>query len=305
MSQKQSLQIPLLSKDSISIREVGFQTVYHTSNRNVAYFKHCHDYYEIVFYLGTEPLRYCWEDQEYQVIRGDIILCNMFEQHMFSCQENAQYQRFSVGIEPQLLLQYSWENANLAHIFNRKSRHYPIYRPASGDFEKYMGLIEEYCKLPMGYGMPGVQRALIHQMLAYLYSDCCRDLPGAEAGHRAIELVAQLVRYIDQHLAKRILLEELSREVHYSVAYICRVFKEITGETLVQYIIKKRIVWAKQLLGNGASIMEAAQQVGFDNYSYFYKAFRKLEGMGPKEYLEQGFLGENSPSGNGQKTVEV
>lgn len=296
MAQKQSLQIPLLSKDSISIREVGFQTIYHTSDMNEAYFKHYHDYYEIVFYLGTESLLYCWEDQEYQVVRGDIILCNMFEQHMFSCQENTQYQRFSVGIEPQLLLQYSWENTNLAQIFNRKSKHYPVFRPAPVDFTKYMELIEEYCSLSISYGLPGVQRAMIHQMLAYLYSDCCRDLPGAEAGPRAIELVAQLVRYIDQHLAKRILLEELSREVHYSVAYVCRVFKEITGETLVQYIIKKRIVWAKQLLGNGASIMEVAQQVGFTNYSYFYKAFRRLEGVGPKEYLEQGQLREGVSS---------
>ena len=94
-------------------------------------------------------------------------------------------------------------------------------------------------------------------------------------------------RLKDLRTEHHLTLEELAAASNYSVSYISRVFKQMTGQTLVQYILEKRILIAKQLIGQGAALGEAARQVGFPNYSYFYRCFTKAEGMTPKEYLKR------------------
>lgn len=52
-------------------------------------------------------------------------------------------------------------------------------------------------------------------------------------------------------------------------------FKNVTGSSLVSYIIEKRIARARQLMYEDLEITEIAERVGYHNYSNFYKAFKK------------------------------
>ena len=82
-------------------------------------------------------------------------------------------------------------------------------------------------------------------------------------------------------------MEEIAEVMNYSAGYTSKVFKLITGESLNQYMLKKRIEHAEYLICNGETIVEASERTGFDNYSYFYKAFKKIKGTSPKEYQEK------------------
>lgn len=100
-------------------------------------------------------------------------------------------------------------------------------------------------------------------------------------------IISQLLRYINRNLSNDFTLAELAAEVNYSEYYICRLFKKMTGKTLTTYIQEKRIHEAACLLRSYDSINQAAEQVGFNNYSYFYKTFKKFMGCGPAEYQAQ------------------
>lgn len=97
-------------------------------------------------------------------------------------------------------------------------------------------------------------------------------------------MVAELVDFINAHLNEDLSLERLAHEVNYSEYYICRIFKKITNYTLTNYIIEKRISKAAYFLKGDLPISKVAENVGFNNYSYFYKTFRKMMGTSPVDY---------------------
>ena len=66
--------------------------------------------------------------------------------------------------------------------------------------------------------------------------------------------------------------------------YVSRLFRKISGKTLTNYIQEKRIEEASCLIRGGLPINQAAEQVGFNNYSYFYKTFKKIIGCNPADY---------------------
>ena len=70
--------------------------------------------------------------------------------------------------------------------------------------------------------------------------------------------------------------------------YFCRLFKQSTGITLYQYLIKCRTERAKALLLQGnLSIADVALAVGFSNQSHFTKHFKRLVGVTPKKFSDQ------------------
>ena len=110
-----------------------------------------------------------------------------------------------------------------------------------------------------------------------------------EARHSAtdsnhLSIIAELIRYINEHLNEKLTLEQLAQQVNYSESYICHLFKKLTNKTLVSYIQEKRIEQAAILIRQGVPVNQAAERVGFNNYSYFYKSFKKLKGCGPADY---------------------
>ncbi|MGL5151642.1 MAG: response regulator transcription factor [Clostridium sp.] len=80
-------------------------------------------------------------------------------------------------------------------------------------------------------------------------------------------------------------LNEIANHVHVSNAYLSRLFKEKTGETISELIIKIRINKAKDLLRNTQmKIYEIAYEIGIDDPAYFSQLFKKRTGLSPKEY---------------------
>ena len=76
----------------------------------------------------------------------------------------------------------------------------------------------------------------------------------------------------------------LEKQFFVNKYYLSHTFKKSTGFTVVEYITHKRIIWAMDLLTVGQPALEVAHTVGFSDYSTFYKAFKKITGISPREY---------------------
>lgn len=61
-------------------------------------------------------------------------------------------------------------------------------------------------------------------------------------------------------------------------------FKQETGSTIYDYVIKKRLAMAKILIRKGMPISQIYQECGFNDYSSFERAFKKNIGISPREY---------------------
>ena len=96
--------------------------------------------------------------------------------------------------------------------------------------------------------------------------------------------IYEIIRYISSNLDKKISLEELEKKFYIDRYYLCHLFKQVTGYTLVDYMNYKKVLSAKEQLKAGKPISEVWIQFGFLNYSSFYRTFKKIVGMSPSEY---------------------
>ncbi len=94
-----------------------------------------------------------------------------------------------------------------------------------------------------------------------------------------------VLRYIETHLDERLNLNELSKRAFYSPYHFHRIFRQVVGETLNDYIVRRRIEKAaSMLLHSSTSISEIARNYGFSSLASFSKSFKKFYGYSPKEF---------------------
>lgn len=108
---------------------------------------------------------------------------------------------------------------------------------------------------------------------------------------RNVQLVQKIKTYIHDHIAESLTLTTISRVVNYNEAYISRLFKQINGMGLSDYISVERINKAKNLLVTTSdTIQNIAAATGFDTSQYFSIVFKKTTGISPSEYRRSHVL---------------
>lgn len=269
-----------------STYEGEYDCVLRTPDKEVSPGLHYHDFYECVVYLGNGGIFHI-EGQEYPVKRGDLVLIDMFRPHTLLHNKDGYYERLSVSIDPTLMISFSTMESNLLDVFHNANNHQPVYHLRDADFQKYLQLIDQLQNLSLSQGSDILQKAMVHQLMAFIYNDCYSLSAHGDIDRRHVATIAQLIKYINAHLGDELSLEKFSKEVNYSEYYICRLFKKMTQKTLTAYIQEKRIEQAAQYLREAIPINKAAEMVGFNNYSYFYKTFKRYTGVSPAEYREQ------------------
>ena len=102
---------------------------------------------------------------------------------------------------------------------------------------------------------------------------------------REPEAISRARHFVHAHLDESLPLPMVARQAGLSESHFCRVFKEVTGLTLTDYITRCRIGWAKrELLRPSARISEVAFKVGFQSLSQFNRSFARLVGCSPSAY---------------------
>ncbi|MFT8322015.1 MAG: response regulator [Bacillus sp. (in: firmicutes)] len=98
-------------------------------------------------------------------------------------------------------------------------------------------------------------------------------------------VVKTICVYMEENYQENITRDTIAKIVYLSPDYIARIFKKETGVSLVNYMIKKRIAVAKDLLTNTTlPVHIISDKVGYGNYSYFTKIFKKETNYAPVDY---------------------
>lgn len=100
------------------------------------------------------------------------------------------------------------------------------------------------------------------------------------------EKINQVLLYINENLTDNFSLDNLAGRFYTSKYYLSRQFKQFTGLSLYQYIMKKRLIMSRNLLRDGSPVMDACMQSGFNDYSNFLKAFKREFGKNPRQYMK-------------------
>ncbi len=108
--------------------------------------------------------------------------------------------------------------------------------------------------------------------------------------HNLSRLTRSIISYINKNYRTRITLDDIAALTYFSPIYCDTVFKRETGRSIIDYLIDKRIEEAKKLmLGNINKLSEIAELVGFGDYNYFSRVFKKRTGYTPSSYVKMMF----------------
>lgn len=99
------------------------------------------------------------------------------------------------------------------------------------------------------------------------------------------EIIHKIIRYLDSHYTENYNRRELAEKFKIHDNYMVQLFKKHTGTSISGYINNLRIKASIELIKNDDSkIVDIAYHVGYNNLTYFYRAFKSLTGMTPNEY---------------------
>ena len=102
------------------------------------------------------------------------------------------------------------------------------------------------------------------------------------------DTLKKCLRYMGAHLAEPLTLEDIAGQVHLHPNYLCALFKDYTGQTVFQHLIRMRVDRAAELLRTQSiCVADAAAACGFESPGFFAKKFKALMGTSPKAYSLQ------------------
>lgn len=100
--------------------------------------------------------------------------------------------------------------------------------------------------------------------------------------------IAEIVKYINEHISTPITLTEISEHVHLSKEYTAKLFKKEMGATTTEFIHETKMKMAKDLIFfDKISLLDISTQLRYFNYSYFTRTFKKFFGYAPAEYRKK------------------
>lgn len=100
-----------------------------------------------------------------------------------------------------------------------------------------------------------------------------------------VQQVDQIHRYIERSYHENITLTALAEQYHMDASYLSRIFSQKYGETIIAFLTRIRMEKAAELMKDQDKKLETISfLVGYDDYNYFSRVFRKKMGCSPREY---------------------
>jgi two-component system response regulator YesN len=100
-----------------------------------------------------------------------------------------------------------------------------------------------------------------------------------------VNIVWKMREYVYAHYGEKVDLQVLAKHFYMHPVYLSKIFKQETGENFTDFLLNYRMNMAKELMLHKAyELSDIARMLGFEDYSYFNKQFRKVAGISPQEY---------------------
>lgn len=164
-----------------------------------------------------------------------------------------------------------------------------LYQPGSPCYAEIAACIDANDEISRT-NPPGYQFFIKSQlfMLFYiLFSKCLLKEP-AKRDHKSLEKMKLILKYLENHYMERITIADISAEVGLSQSHFMKYFKNTMGTSFIEYLNEYRLTMASRLLiSSESSILAIAEEVGYENLSYFNRTFKKRFGMTPRDYRKQ------------------
>lgn len=247
---------------------------------------HYHDFHKLIWFISGE-VEYHIEGKAYHLRPHDILLINSGQIHRPVIDTAKPYERYVFYISREFLKEHSEEDAELDVSFQLSlSEDSSVVRLSptdSGRLFETVQLLEKEMEGREFFGREMYNRILFLKLIMELNRCCVED---QEVFHKTAHYdkkIVEIIHYINDHLAGELTIDKLAADFYISKYHMMRKFKEETGYSVHQYVLEKRILAAKKLIVEGVPATTAALECGFQDYSTFSRAYKKLLQQPPSQ----------------------
>lgn len=264
-----------------------FEIYYYNDNTLSPVKPHTHNYYEFYFFLEGD-INMCIGDKSYGIKYADLVLIPPGTSHYPSIlNEEKPYRRFVLWISQDYCNELMKLSKDYGYIMQyvHTTKNY-IFHNDPIQFNAIQSMIFRLIEEIKSerFAREAEISLQLNSLIIYLNRLVYEQNNRTYKIEKALYL--NLCDYISEHLEEELTLEKLAGEFYVSKFYIAHAFKNNIGISIHQYIMKKRLQICKEAILGGGTISNIYRQYGFNDYSSFYRAFKKEYGMSPKEYKE-------------------
>ncbi len=239
---------------------------------------HIHDRCEIYFFVSGN-VEYLVEGSKYPLNENSLMIMRPAEAHAPKITGSSTYERYAINFPLSFASPIDPDGWLTKAFSERQLGKDNMFSTPEMDMILAKKLFSEMCNNSDDYG----KRLTINTHLITLLDMISRAWSEKKkTGHRQQSMAERIVMYVNEHLTEDISVPRLAEHFYISPSQFNRVFRLATGAAPWEYVIKKRLTIAKELLKNGISAQEAAERCGFGDYSVFYRAYIKNYGHAPK-----------------------
>ena len=245
---------------------------------------HCHDFVEIS--IITEGIAdYYIEGNNYTLRKGQVLISNPGTYHKVIANRDISNSQIHIAIN-------NFKLSEVKENFIDTKGRGPVLT-----LKDYKDDILSCCREIVKeqeqkeIGHPLMLKALIMKLLIIL----CREIEGASnvisnkyhcsfASSEKKNMVQSIIEYMEKEYNEDISLDRIAKNMYVSPVYISKIFKEETGDSPINYLIKIRLAKAEEMLKESTlSIKAIAQNVGYSDAYHFSKLFKKHYGISPSQ----------------------
>lgn len=259
---------------------------------------HAHEDFVELLLICSGSSTYLIHDKKYAVKAGDLLIYNSGVVHDEISSSDNEVGSYCVAVGG-LHMPGLRENAlipdDAGYVF-----------PTGNAFETMRSLCEMMFR-SLSSGEPRAEafcHTLMHALLVKAVS-----IVGMKLAANDDEVIAEpsilgrrIKAYIDEHYAEPITLQSIGDALHVSPYYLSHVFKEMSGYSPMQYLLRRRIGEAQTLLiTTDLPVTQIAGMVGYDTQSYFNLQFSRHVGMPPKKYRQNYIVSQEQEKTKGKR----
>ncbi len=251
---------------------------------------HVHDWHEIVYVYSGKGTFFI-DQHFYEVQENDVFILPANTIHRAVPDSELPITSTALFFHPSTLIHTSFMRSfTFSRIFEESNRE-KIYRYSipKGRKERLTKYLEE---MDMEYDKSYVDSSetlllLLHMLLLDLNRYCLKQQQENTFEFEP-EWLKKSLLYIDQNLGDSLNLLTISNIAAVSPAHFSRIFKELIGLNVTEYVTTKRLILAKEkLLSTNDPIYTIANQCGYNSMPHFFRVFKNRFGITPKEFRKQ------------------
>lgn len=248
--------------------------------------KHTHEFLELV-YIKDGTGKHIINDVSYDVKKGDLLFINYGKTHSFESENGMDY--YNILLTPEFISEQLTNSENAIDLltlscfesfsnFNDE----PKIRFSSSEIifvEQLLNEMErEFAKKDAGY--TEVLKSCITVLLIHIFRKMDNGMLTDDK-----KIPAEILDYIDNNYNEKITIKDLAKRCFYNPSYFSRIFSEIYGMTITEYIAERRFEKACQLLsGSDMTVEEVARSAGYRDTAAIFRHFKKKLGITPGDY---------------------